>query len=63
MTQHAKMNQKNNNEYAEALWRSEECGMQDNNAHLLWCGESLREGHDKQLCNYLQSNIFVFFVG
>ena len=61
MTQHVKMNQKNNYEYAEALWRCGECGMQDTNAHLLWCEgyESLREGKDlgcdKQLCNYLQS--------
>ena len=60
MTQHVKMNQKNNQEYAEALWRCEECGMQDTNAHLLWCVgyASLREGKDlscdKQLCNYLQ---------
>ena len=61
MTQHVKMNQKNNREYADALWRCEECGLQDTNAHLLWCKgyESLREGKDlgcdKQLCNYLQS--------
>ena len=60
MTQHVKMNQKNNQEYADALWRCDECGMQDTNAHLLWCKgyESLREGKDlgcdKQLCDYLQ---------
>ena len=64
MTQHVKMNQKSNKEYADVLWRCEECGMQDTNAHLLWCKgyESLREGKDlgcdKQLCNYLQ-RIFI----
>ena len=61
MTQFVKINQKNNKEYAEALWRCEECGLQDTNAHLLWCSgyKALREGKDlgcdKQLCNYLQS--------
>ena len=60
MTQHVKMNQKNNKEYAEEMWKCNECGMQDTNAHLLWCEgyASLREGKDlgcdKQLCNYLQ---------
>ena len=60
MTQHVKMNQKNNREYAETMWKCNECGMQDTNAHLLWCEgyASLREGKDlgcdMQLCNYPQ---------
>ena len=60
MTQHVKMNQKNNEEYSAALWKCEECGMQDTNSHLLSCVgyESLRDGKDlgcdKQLCQYLQ---------
>ena len=64
MTQHVKMNQKNNEEYAAALWKCEECGMQDTNSDLLSCAgyESLRDGKnldcDKQLCQYLQ-NIFL----
>ena len=37
MTQHVKMNQKNNQQYAEALWRCEECGLQDTNSHLVYC--------------------------
>ena len=37
MTQHVKMNQKSNPQYAESLWRCEECGLQDTNSHLLWC--------------------------
>ena len=54
------MNQKSNKEYAEKLWKCEECGKQDTNSHLLWCTgySELREGKDlscdKQLCNYLQ---------
>ena len=64
MTQHVKMNQKSNPQYAESLWRCEECGLQDTNSHLLWCNgyESLREGKDlecdRQLCEYLQ-RIFI----
>ena len=64
MTQHVKMNQKSNPQYAESLWRCEECGLQDTNSHLLWCTgyESLREGKDlqcdRQLCEYLQK-IFI----
>ena len=64
MTQHVKMNQKNNAEYSAALWKCEECGMQDTNIHLLSCSgyESLRDGKDldcdKQLCQYLQK-IFI----
>ena len=60
MTQHVKMNQKGNEQYAKALWRCEECGLQDTNSHLLWCTgyESLREGKDMEcdqhLCDYLQ---------
>ena len=59
MTQHVKMNQKSNKAYADALWRCEECGLQDTNSHLLWCAgyEALRDGkdleNDKQLCDYL----------
>ena len=64
MTQHVKHNQKNNESYAAALWKCEECGLQDTNLHLLTCTgyESLREGKDlsvdKQLCDYLQK-IFI----
>ena len=60
MTQHVRMNQKNNEEYASALWKCEECGQQDTNSHLLHCQgyKSLRDGKDldsdKQLCQYLQ---------
>ena len=59
MTQHVKMNQKSNRVYEDALWRCEECGLQDTNPHLLWCSgyENLRDGKnlndDKQLCDYL----------
>ena len=59
MTQHVKMNQKSNKSYADALWRCDECGLQDTNSHLLWCAgyEALRDGkdleNDKQLCDYL----------
>ena len=59
MTQHVRMNQKSNKEYADKLWKCEECGKQDTNSHLLWCTgySELREGKDlscdKQLCNYL----------
>ena len=58
MTQHVKMNQKSNEQYAEALW------LQNTNSHLLWCTgyESLREGKDlecdQHLCDYLQK-IFI----
>ena len=64
MTQHDKMNQKNNEEYAAKLWKCDECGLQDTNLHLLSCSgyESLREGKDlssdKHLCEYLQK-IFI----
>ena len=60
MTQHVKMNQKSNKMYEDALWRCEDCGLQDTNSHLLWCSgyENLRDGKDldddKQLCDYLQ---------
>ena len=46
--------------YEDALWRCEDCGLQDTNSHLLWCSgyENLRDGKDldddKQLCDYLQ---------
>ena len=59
MTQHVKMNQKSNKSYADALWRCEECGLQDTNSHLLWCAgyEALRDGKDlenyEQICDYL----------
>ena len=59
MTQHVKMNQKSNKTYEDALWRCEDCGLQDTNSHLLWCSgyEILRDGKDldddKQLCEYL----------
>ena len=59
MTQHVKMNQKSNKTYEDALWRCEDCGLQDTNSHLLWCSgyENLRDGKDldddKQLCDYL----------
>ena len=59
MTQNVKMNQRNNKEYADKLWKCDECGQQDTNTHLLWCAgyATLREGKDlgcdKQLCNYL----------
>ena len=59
MTQHVKMNQKSNKSYADALWRCDECGLQDTKSHLLWCAgyEALRDGkdleNDKQLCDYL----------
>ena len=64
MTQHVKMNQKNNEEYAARLWKCDECGLQDTNLHLLSCSgyESMREGKDlssdKHLCDYLQK-IFI----
>ena len=64
MTQHVRMNQKNNEEYSAALWKCEECGQQDTNSHLLYCDgyQSLRDGKDlgtdKQLCEYLQK-IFI----
>ena len=64
LTQHVKMNQKSNEQYVEALWRYEECGLQDTNSHLLWCTgyESLREGKDlecdRHLCDYLHK-IFI----
>ena len=64
MTQHVKMNQKSNPQYAESLWRCEECGLQDTNAHLLWCSgyKSFMEGKDlecdQHLCDYLQK-IFI----
>ena len=46
MTQHVKMNQKNNEQYAAELWKCEECGRQDTNLHLLSCSgyELMREG-------------------
>ena len=59
MTQHVKMNQKSNKAYEDALWRCEDCGLQDTNSHLLWCSgyEIPRDGKDldddKQLCEYL----------
>ena len=59
MTQHVKMNQKSNDEYAAALWKCDECGLQDTNIHLLSCTgyKSMRENidlkSDAQLCNYL----------
>ena len=64
MTQHVRMNQKNNEEYSAALCKCEECGQQDTNSHLLYCDgyQSLRDGKDlssdKQLCEYLQK-IFI----
>ena len=64
MTQHVKMNQKSNEEYAATLWKCEECGRQDTNLHLLSCSgyQSMRDGKnlncDKQLCEYLQK-IFI----
>ena len=60
MTQHVKMNQENNEQYAAALWKCEECGWQNTHTHLLSCTgyEPMREGVDlecdKQLCDYLQ---------
>ena len=59
MTQHVKMNQKSNKAYENALWKCEDCGLQDTNSHLLWCPGylNLREGKDleddRQLCDYL----------
>jgi hypothetical protein len=59
LTQHVKINQRNNEEYADKLWKCDECGQQDTNSHLLWCRgyATLREGKDlgcdKQFCDYL----------
>ena len=59
VTQHVKMNFRNDKLYAKKLWKCE-CGNMDTESHLLWCEEysKLRENLDfsknKDLCKYLQ---------
>ena len=59
MTEHTKMNMKNDPEYRKSLWKCDDCGKQDSNQHLLWCSgfEEEREDLDlsveKDLANYL----------
>ena len=64
MSQHVKINQKSNEQYAEALWRCEECGLQDTNSHLLWCTgyESLRGGKDLECDQHLCDNLQKIFI-
>ena len=44
----AKMNMKHNNNYAEKLWKCDECQCMDSQAHIIWCPAfaPLREGKD-----------------
>ena len=46
----AKMNMKNNNKFANELWRCDECQSMDSQAHIIWCPvfAPLREGKDLQ---------------
>ena len=59
MTQHVKMNYKNNSEYAKQLWKCGKCLKIDSENHLLWCDSyaHLRESkdlnNDRDLCKYL----------
>ena len=47
-TTNVKMNQKNNREFAEKLWKCDGCGNLDTQCHLMWCPAyaPLREGLD-----------------
>ena len=64
MTEHVKMNFKNDRTYANSLWKCLECQNQDSEIHLLWCPGYVdhREGldlkSDSDLCTYLQK-IFI----
>ena len=60
MTEMVKMNFKNDQKYANLLWRCSSCSNQDTESHLLWCPgyTDLRKGlnlnDDSDLCSYLQ---------
>ena len=60
MTEHVKMNFKNDKTFADNLWQCVECQNQDSEIHLLWCPgyATFREGldlkSDPDLCTYLQ---------
>ena len=59
MTRYTKFNYKNNQQYANQLWKCESCDNVSTESHILWCDgfKKLREGKDlksdKDLANYL----------
>ena len=61
MTEHVKMNFKNNSEYSKKLWKCDECLKMDSESHLLICESyaHLREyknlEDDRDLCQYLHT--------
>ena len=56
----AKMNMKNNEKYANELWKCDDCLSMDSQAHIIWCPAyaPLREGKnlkdDADLVHYYQ---------
>ena len=59
MTQYVKMNYMNDYNFARKLWKCDDCGKIDSEAHLMWCeaysqlriNKNLND--DKDLCKYL----------
>ena len=60
MTRYVKFNYKSSKQYANQLWKCENCDNISTESHMLWCNnfKHLREGKnlksDKDLANYLR---------